>query len=75
MIIQSMVHYRCIGAYSSCCALSCVWIYGYSLNEDLSKVDNIPFYESKQDVFPVLSLCFKDPFSDEKLKYKNFIDF
>jgi hypothetical protein len=44
------------------------WVYLFSLNEDLSNVDNKLFYETKHDVFPVLSLCFKNPFSEGKLK-------
>ena len=44
------------------------WVYIFSLDGDLSNVDNRPFYERKQDIFPVLSLCFRNPFSDEKLE-------
>lgn len=43
------------------------WIYKFSLNEDLCIVDYKKYDQSKSDVFPVLSLCFKDPFSSKKL--------
>ena len=43
------------------------WVYKFSLNEDLCIVDYKRFYESRSDVFPVLSLCLKNSFSTEKL--------
>ena len=39
------------------------WLYVFSLNEDLSSVHYKKYYQSKGDVFPVLSLCFRNPFS------------
>ena len=61
-----VIAFHCLCLISTA-TLILYWIYIFSLNEDRSKVDNIPFYQSKQDVFPVLSLCFKNPFSDNKL--------
>ena len=43
------------------------WAYLFNLNEDLSTIDNRKFYQGPFDVFPVLSLCFKDPFPEAKL--------
>ena len=43
------------------------WIYQYSLNLDLCRVDFKNYHHSKQDVFPLLSLCFKDLFLEDKL--------
>ena len=43
------------------------WVYMFSLNEDTSLVDYKSYYEDKEDVFPSLSLCFNNPFSDKKL--------
>ena len=42
--------------------------YKYTLNEDLSVVDIIKFYQGPTDVFPVLSLCFMNPFPKSKLQ-------
>ena len=42
-------------------------MYMFSLNEDTSLVEYKRYYEDNADVFPTLSLCFKNPFSDEKL--------
>lgn len=43
------------------------WIYIFSQNEDLCIVDYKKYYQDKTDVFPVLSLCFRNPFSNKKL--------
>ena len=39
----------------------------FSLNEDTSLVQYKRYYEDKEDVYPALSLCFRNPFSDQKL--------
>ena len=44
------------------------WLYIFSLNEDLSIVDYKKYYQSKSDVFPVLSLCLRNPFSKKNLR-------
>ena len=44
------------------------WIYMFSLNEDISLVEYKRYYEKKADVFPALSLCFRNPFSLTKLE-------
>ena len=38
------------------------------MNEDISLVEYKRYYEKKDDVFPVLSLCFRNPFSPTKLE-------
>ena len=45
-------------------SVSLYWVYKYNQNEDLSVVNNKKFYQESDDVFPVLSLCFKDPFPE-----------
>ena len=52
-------------------ALIFYWIYIFSLNEDLCIVDYKKYYESKSDLFPVLSLCLRNPFDEAKLKIQN----
>ena len=44
------------------------WIYIFSLNDDLCVVDYKKYYEEKTDHYPVLSLCFENPFSSDKLR-------
>ena len=44
------------------------WIYEFSLNEDLCVVDYKKFYEDGSDPYPVLSMCFADPFVSSKLE-------
>ena len=41
------------------------WIYIFSLNEDLCVVDYKKYYQEKTDHYPVLSLCFENPFSSK----------
>ena len=47
------------------------WCFKYSLNEDLSSVEYKKYYDTKEDVYPVMSLCFKNSFLKEKLT-KNY---
>ena len=58
----------CWAAFGS---FSIFWIYKYSLNEDLVSVDFKDYYETKEDVLPMLSLCIRNPFSEKKLKNLN----
>ena len=48
-------------------ALIFFWIYEFYLNKDLCIVDYKKYYESKEDQFPMLSICLRDPFSDTSL--------
>ena len=52
-------------------SFSIFWIYKYCLNEDLVSVDFTDYYETKEDVLPMLSLCIRNPFSERKLKNLN----
>ena len=42
-------------------------MYMFSLNEDTSLVEYKHYYDQKTDIFPALSMCFKNPFSRTKL--------
>ena len=42
-------------------------LYIFSKNEDLCTVRFIKYYTSQEDVFPSLSLCFKNPFAEKHL--------
>ena len=44
------------------------WLYRFKLNEDLSIVEYKKYYESKTDVFPVVSLCLRNPFSKKNFR-------
>ena len=55
-------------------ALSAFWLYKYTLNEDLSVFEYKQFYKTEDDVFPVLSLCFRNPFLTEKLRQNHGIN-
>ena len=61
-----VIIFHCICWFSTIVFVS-YWFYKFALDEDLCVVDYKPFYESKADVFPVLSLCLKNPFSIEKM--------
>ena len=43
------------------------WTYEYYLNEDLCLVDFKNFHEKEHEVFPTLSICFRDPFLEHQL--------
>ena len=61
---QIIFHILCTIAALS---LSIFWIYNYCLNKDLCKVDYKTFYDDIEDEYPVLSLCFENFISDQKL--------
>ena len=44
------------------------WTYVYTLDDDLCIVDYKKYFENEFDEFPVLSICLKNPISEEKLK-------
>lgn len=48
-------------------SLCLYWCYKYNLNEDLSVVHYKQFYETNDDVFPTMSLCLGNPFSEQHL--------
>ena len=51
--------------YSCVSSMIVWWIYKYTWYEKLVTVDYKDFYESKDDVYPIMSLCFKNPFQKE----------
>ena len=56
---------------SAAIALTCYWVYVFTLNEDLCTVDYKKYYGREEDVYPVLSLCLANPIANEKLKKAN----
>ena len=42
------------------------WIEIYLMNEDMTVIENSSYYKTKSDVFPVMSLCFKQQFRYNK---------
>ena len=44
------------------------WIHRFFLNEDSSVIESRYYFDDKDDVFPVMSLCFKQTFNEEFLK-------
>ena len=61
----SLFHFFCLCATF---AIVIYWIYIYHLNEDLCTVEFKNFYDQEQDELPMLSICLKIPFSEEKLE-------
>ena len=49
----------------------CYWIYRFGLNEDVCIIDYKKYYDIDSDMFPVLSLCIKSPFSKTKFRMRN----
>ena len=44
------------------------WIYLFSLNEDSTVLDYKMYYHHESDKYPMLSLCFRNPFNKTKLE-------
>ena len=42
-----------------------MWINRYFLDEDVSYIENRSYFETEDDVIPVMSLCFEQPFEDK----------
>ena len=49
-------------------ALVTYWVYVFIQNDDLCVVDYRKYYETESDVFPMLTICLKNPISVEKMK-------
>jgi len=47
------------------CLLIVQWVNRYLLDEDITIVESTSYYETEDDIFPVLTACFKQTFSDE----------
>ena len=44
------------------------WIETYCLDEDMTIIENSSYYNDETDVFPVMSLCFKQTFKDKQFE-------
>ena len=58
----------CFHLICSVAALSLVvyWLYKFSRNADLCIVDYKKYHYTESDVFPMLTICLKNPFSNER---------
>ena len=45
------------------------WIYKFALNEDLSAVYYKEYYDYKDDTYPSMSMCFRNPFRSFKIDH------
>jgi hypothetical protein len=50
------------------CVLVGIWLDRYFLDEDVSSVETLTYFDTENDVFPVLSMCFEQTFEDELFK-------
>ena len=58
----------CILRVSATFCLCIYWCYEFSLDEDLSVVRYKKFHETTDDVYPTVSLCFRNPFMQKRLE-------
>ena len=57
------------------------WIYKFELDKDITSMNYKQYFDTKDDTIPVISICFSDPFLEEKLTqhkvnvstYKSFL--
>ena len=66
--IYLVFHILCLSAAIS---LTIYWIHVFSLNNDLVTVDYKKYFSEQNNVFPVLSICLKNPISKTKLESQN----
>lgn len=60
-------------AFSIICVVATIcmvgyWCYKYSLDSDTIGLNYKQYFHTAEDTFPVLSMCFLDPFLKEKLE-------
>ena len=65
--------------YQSFCIILCIglavfWTYKFTLNEDLAKVEYKEFLKDIEDVYPTMTLCFRNPFVTAQGDYMNELD-
>ena len=72
---EKMNFYQCFKnafrtlCFISVCSMSFVWLNKFLMNEDLCLVDYKPFESGDEEInLPDISLCFIDPFIDERLR-------
>ena len=61
-VIQFIFKCLCIIAT---CALLVLWVHTYLLDKDVSVIEGRSYYDTEDDVFPVMSICFKQSFDDK----------
>ena len=54
------------------CVLIVQWVNRYVLDEDISVVETTPYFEKEDDIFPVLTTCFKQTFRKALFKKLNY---
>ena len=65
-----MLHWNiCNYIFKCCCVIvTCTivgkWFYMYHLDEDMSFVEYRSYYDTEEDVYPVMSMCFAQSFND-----------
>ena len=47
--------------------LCAYWCYKFGLDEELSVIHYTKFFDTNDDVFPTVSLCFRNPFIEGRL--------
>ena len=52
-------------------SLSVYWFYKFSLNKDLIAIEYKKYYAQEKDVYPMLSICLRNPISETKLRKIN----
>lgn len=57
--------------WASTISIMLYWIYLFSLNEDLTVLDYKTYYYDESSAYPILSLCFKNPFNKTKLEQRS----
>ena len=65
---HTFFHVICWGATLT---VICYWIFIYSLNQDVGIIDYKHYYDQPTDVFPVLSICLRNPFSATEFRNKH----
>ena len=64
-IVHWMFGFVC---WSSAISITFYWVYLFSLNEDLITLEYPQYYHDESSAYPILSLCFKNPFNISKLE-------
>ena len=66
--VAALFHLVC---WASAISVIFYWIYLFSLNEDLTVIDYKRYYHDDSNKYPMLSLCFKNPFNNARLEEKS----
>ena len=60
-----------IACLTTTISLSVYWFYKFSLNKDLIAIEYKKYYAHEEDVYPMLSICLRNPISETKLRKIN----